>query len=395
VQTYRIPAEHRERVIQGRKNWWFLGSGGIARLTERHLAADVTLTPSAENHLRRSGLFAVEQPSVYTVTVLTSTDCNLGCGYCFQNTGQDPTGGTRPPRITHARLTSETITDVLEFARGKMAEVGIEKLHILFFGGEPLLNPKGCRELLTRAADYGLASASMISNATLLNPFLAKQLVDLGLDAVQVTFDGDRADHDKIRVRRSGGGTFDSIVDNMAAVSAAVDIRWGVRVNVSHLNYAGVDSLIDTLADRLDTAACSIHFAWVGDAGIGYANEMRHSATLSEQFLQWQRHATERGFRVSRPGAASPCLTCSFSDGRYGAVVNADGTLSSCWETAGRPGWQVGSITDGYLPAERTEGRWVSCEDSRQYASDGQSAVAFNDALDAAFLDYLDETGRL
>jgi uncharacterized protein len=395
VHTYRIPAAHRERVLRGKNNWWFLGPGGIARLRANHLTGERQLTPAAESYLRTKGLFDEEEPSIYTVTVLTSTDCNLGCGYCFQNTAQDTTGGHRPPRIDRARLTSSTITDILQFASRQMSAAGLEKLHILLFGGEPLLNPKGCVELLARAADYGLVSASMISNATLLTVETARRLVEFGLHSVQVTFDGDHTRHDQIRIRRSGGGTFDSIVENMAAVSAEIPIRWSVRVNVSHHNLSGIDALIDTLARRLDTSRCGMHFAWVGDAGIGYANDMRHDAELAARFFSWQRQATEAGFQVSRPGAEHPCMTCSFDNGRFGAVVNADGSLSSCWETAGRPGWQVGTVTEGYLPTARTENRWISCEDSRRYGDDGQPLNAFNDAVDAAFLDYLDQTGRL
>jgi uncharacterized protein len=36
------------------------------------------------------------------------------------------------------------------------------KLRILLFGGEPLLNPRGCLALLARAADYGMSYAWMI-----------------------------------------------------------------------------------------------------------------------------------------------------------------------------------------------------------------------------------------
>ena len=394
MQTHRISQVHRERIVKGKDNWWFLGPGGVAKLRRNHLTDDGALTASAERHLRTSGLFDTRTPRVYSLTVLTSTDCNLGCGYCFQNTGQDLTGGNRPPRIVHSRLTPDTITNILEFTSRQMSAVGQDKLHVLLFGGEPLLNPRGCTELLARAADYGMISASMISNATLLTPELARTLVDLGLRSVQVTFDGDQATHDQIRVRRSGGGTFDSIVTNMARVTEATTITWGLRVNVSHHNYEGVDALIDRLAKRLDVSRCGIHFAWVGDVGIGYANEMRHNRTLAERFFGWRRHALEAGFGVSRPKPHQPCATCSYSNGRYGAVVNADGTLSSCWETAGKPGWQVGTVVRGFLPAEQTEKLWVSCEDSRQYADD-DAETAFNDDADAAFLDYLHESGRL
>lgn len=395
MQTQRINVSRRERIIRGKNNWWFLGPGGTARLYADHLTAEGTLTPAAEDRLRESGLFTVKQPNTYTLTVLTSTACNLGCNYCFQNTGQDVAGGSRPPRIAHARLNSEMITDVLEFAGRQKSAVGVEKLHILLFGGEPLLNPRGCLELLARAADYGLVSASMISNATLLTPRLAGRLVDLGLRLVQVTFDGDRTHHDLTRVRRSGGGTFDSIVDNMAAVSKAVPIRWAIRVHVSHQNHTGVDALIDRLADRLDTSACSLSLARVDDVGIGYLNEMRHDTLLAERFFQWQKHALERGFQVDRPTASFLCLTCSFVNGPYGAVVNADGSLASCWETAGKPGWEVGSVADGYLPSDQLDGRWISCEDNHHFVDGRPAKRVFEDTLDAAFLDYLDGTGRL
>src|SRR5437899_8506970 len=96
VQKSQIPAEFRERIIQGKNNWWFLGPAGIARLKNGHLTGDGKLTPSAESYLRGKGLFAVGKLDTYVVTVLTSTDCNLGCGYCFQNTAQDASGGNRP-----------------------------------------------------------------------------------------------------------------------------------------------------------------------------------------------------------------------------------------------------------------------------------------------------------
>jgi len=58
---------------------------------------DGTLRPATGQRLRDQGLYTLRPPDAYALTVLTSTSCNLGCGYCFQNTGQDPAGGSRPP----------------------------------------------------------------------------------------------------------------------------------------------------------------------------------------------------------------------------------------------------------------------------------------------------------
>jgi uncharacterized protein len=386
---------HGERLIQGADTWWFLGPGGIARVQRDQLTPDGRMRAAAERHLRSAGLFDPPPYRAYSLTVLTSTDCNLGCGYCFQNTSQDPMHGTRPPRITHARLTPRTIQSVLAFAASRMTEARLERLHLMLFGGEPLLNPKGCRDLLAAAADYGLSSAAMTTNGVLLTPALARQLGDLGLTSVQVTFDGDLADHDRIRVRRSGGGTFGAIVRNIADACEVTDMRWSLRVNVSHRNRAGIDDLLDRLAGTLDAPRCSIYFALVGDVGIGYANEVPRTGELAADFARWYGRALELGFRIPRPGANQPCQACSYQDGRYGAVVNADGTLYSCWETTGQPGWEVGTVTDGYLSPARTRDRWISCADRYRLTEDSVAQQTFRDAVDAAVLDQLSLAGQL
>lgn len=384
-----------ERLLRGRHNWWFLGPGGVARLGPQHVTDDGELRSPTRHTLRERGLLTVAAERTYSLTVLTSTDCNLGCAYCFQNTSQDLTGGNRPPRISRARLTSQTITSILDFTDRQMAAAGLDRLRILLFGGEPLLNPRGCVELLSRAADHRLTSAWMISNATLLTPPLARQLADLGLRSIQVTFDGDRDDHDRIRTRRSRGGTFDTIVRNVARATEATDIRWILRVNVSHHNHLGIDALVDRLAETLDPGRCAVYFAHVGDVGVGYANQLLHTGELTARFARWHRLALERGFTVNRPRADVPCATCGSGDGRYGAVVNADGTLASCWETAGQPGWEVGTVDDGYLSAQRTGERWISCGDRYRLGESQQALADFRDAVDAALLDDLHATGRL
>ncbi len=383
------------RILAGKKNYWFLGQGGIARIGAGQLSSEGTLTPRAEHSLRESGLFSAPQNRLYSLTVLTSTDCNLGCGYCFQNIGPDLAGGNRPPRIGHVRLKPQETTSILDFAGRQMAAGGLDKLSILLFGGEPLLNPRGCLELLTRAADYGLVRAWMISNTTLLTPELAKDLWDVKLRHIQVTFDGDRPDHDQIRVRRSNGGTFDTIVRNMVRASEATPMPWVLRVNVSHRTHGGIDSLLSRLATELDVSRCTISFDQIRDMGVGYENDLEYTRNLSASFSRWQRQALELGFKVPRPRATEECRTCGYGDGRYGAVVNADGTLASCWETAGKPGWEVGTAATGYLPAEQTRDRWLQCADRYDPSPDAPDVRAFRDAVDAALLDYLAETGRL
>lgn len=386
------------RLLRGAHGWWFLGGRKVLLLGPGAVDAAGRLDPAAEREVLATGADGPIPVHAYALTVLTTTACNLGCGYCFQNTGQDRRGGSRPPRIDGAAVSRQTAREILDFAAGRMAAAGLPELDLYLFGGEPLLNPAGCRDLLEFAQAVGLRSAHLISNGTLLTPTLARELAALGVGSVQITLDGHRDQHDLIRIRRSGGaGTFDTILARMARAAELTTLDWHVRVNVSHRNRDGMAELVEEIARRVDPDRCTLAFHLVDDTGIGYANALTRDAALAEQFAQWSVRAAELGFRLRQPAAASPCRWCSHAvrSGRLGAVVNADGTLYSCWESAGRNGWEVGTVREGYRPAGEVEDRWVGCG----YRSRGRDSAAavrlFSDTVDARILDHLYRTGRL
>lgn len=382
------------RLLKGAEGWWYLGRRQPVRLSDAAVDADGKLRADVASQLLAAGVD--EPPSLpqYALTVLTATACNLGCAYCFQNVAPDASGGSRPRRIASSMLTRQTAARILRFVSARMAESGLDRLHVHLFGGEPLLNPAGCRHLLELAADHGLSSARMTSNGTLLTPELAKELFELGLGHIQITFDGDRAVHDRTRIRRSGGATFDQILTNMARANEVSSIHWHIRVNVSQLNRAGIPQLIRQVAQRVDPARCHIAFNHVNDIGVGFTSTLRHEMELAGEFARWTIEAHGLGFGVYEPRAVETCLSCGFRDGKLGAVVNADGTLYSCWESAGKPGWEVGTTESGYLPADQTDSRWVACG-YEHVGKDASALARFQDAVDGRVLDYLYSIGRL
>src|SRR5690625_2037912 len=94
------------RILRGKQHWWFLGPGGVAKLRPWHIDEDGHPSAATTEWLRDQGLYREPVRKAYALTVLTTTHCNLGCAYCFQNLGQDEAGGVAPPRISYARLNS-------------------------------------------------------------------------------------------------------------------------------------------------------------------------------------------------------------------------------------------------------------------------------------------------
>jgi len=233
----------------------------------------------------------------------------------------------------------------------------------------------------------------MITNGLLLTPEIATDLNRAGLNAVQVTFDGAREQHDAIRVYRNGGPTFELIVENMRAASQCTDINWNIRVNASHLNDGSMLGLVTELAERLDPTRCTIGFNLIDDVGIGYANLLTWSEELERKFISWSMAALEAGFNMAQPRAPGPCVYCSQAGGATGAVVNADGVLYSCWQTAGRPEWSIGNVSDGYVSDDNCAAKWVMCGYNAR--PNGQDIQRFQDAVDARVLDWLRDNKRL
>ncbi|MFD7934194.1 radical SAM protein [Streptomyces sp. NPDC059755] len=390
----RLDGVDAPRLIKSKHGWWFIGNQTWTLLKPGAVHSDGTVREDIDSFLRASGAYMPRTPESFALTVLTTTACNLGCGYCFQNTALDPAGGHQPPRIDRQRLDTDTIDRIIRFTADRMMRVGLKSLSLMLFGGEPLLNRRGCLELLDGARTIGMQTATMTTNGLLLTPDIAKSLNAAGLDRVQVTFDGSRQDHDKIRVKQSGGATFNTIVRNLARATEVTDFRWEIRVNVSHHNFDRIDELFEQLKGQVDATRCTVAFAWVGDAGFGYENSLRHVDHVSARFASWNVAALEAGFQVMRPTMKTTCQICSVPGGTHGAVVNADGALYSCWQSAGKRGFDVGTIDLGYMDVSQIRDRWVTCGYEYERTSPAVAAE-FQDLVDGQVLDHLYAAGRL
>jgi uncharacterized protein len=379
------------RVIEGKSGVWYLGPGATLLLPSRFHDSAGALTADGRAELARSGIEQPKPARRYNLTVVTSTACNLGCPYCFQNTGAAAPGRFDPPRIPRQVLDGPVIGRIADFTRARLHTTGLNRLFVLLFGGEPLLNRRGCRELLARLGELAPLTASMVSNGVLLTARAARQLEDVGLRSVQITLDGPRDLHDSTRFTRSGRGTFDKVLDNCAAAQQATDLTLSLRLNTTADGLPLLDGLIDGLADRLDPARCTLDIAPVLNYAGMFDSVMDRSGDDVRTLLSAYGTALDRGFVVGMPGGGS-CGFCGERDGETGAVINADGTLYSCWETIGKPGYEVGSIDDGYhaYPAER----WVSCGEFAVSETTAAQSQAFDDALTVGLLELIRDRRR-
>ncbi|MEM2002124.1 MAG: radical SAM protein [Candidatus Methanomethylicaceae archaeon] len=157
--------------------------------------------------------------------VMLTLNCNFACPYCYQ-------------WRENKWMSPETKQALVNYVRKTM--VFKRKLVIEWFGGEPLLDISGIRELsehFLRICEEHKAhyQAAITTNGYLLTEQTACELAQLGISSVQVTIDGPPDIHNKRRILRDGRPTFDVILRNLeGAIKFFPSVA--VRVNLDKTN---------------------------------------------------------------------------------------------------------------------------------------------------------------
>ncbi len=284
--------------------------------------------------------------SSFALTIVTSLGCNFDCPYCFQ---------VKPKAI----LDDETVGLLLDLLEEQLPT--IERFHVTWFGGEPLLATDRIyglsEEFIGRCDAAGVGySASIVTNGYLLTPEVAAALRDCRVANAQITLDGPAETHDLMRPLRSGRGTFEVILDNVVACADLLPIS--IRVNLDTANAASYTRLLDTLVERGLSGRVSVNPGQIVayDEGIGAPSESYRTrcftlpefADVEREFLAY---AAARG--LASPSLPQPVATPCTAVRENELVVGANGELYKCWDSVGNHQEVVGHLRSWRDPNDR------------------------------------------
>jgi len=159
------------------------------------------------------------------VAELFLTDnCNLRCVSCacWRTT-------------TLEELTTAEWKDVLD----QLAALRMHKVN--FTGGEPLLR-RDAIEIMTYARSAGVRNMHLNTNAILLRPAMLDRVLDAGVRSFNVSVDGPKDVHDRIRGRK---GAFDRTRAHLENLVRARD-RYGLKIR---MNFTVMQDNVASLAD--------------------------------------------------------------------------------------------------------------------------------------------------
>lgn len=161
--------------------------------------------------------------AITNYTIMTTTDCNARCFYCFEM-GQ--------PRIPMSKETARRTVDyIIRHSKG-------EKVSIMWYGGDPLYN-KGiitlmCRLLTEAGVDY---KSKMISNGYLFDDDTITEAKELWkLKKVQITLDGTEEVYNRCKAYiYKGVNAYRRVIGNIHRLQET-GIMVSIRINIDMHN---------------------------------------------------------------------------------------------------------------------------------------------------------------
>lgn len=261
--------------------------------------------------------------SFLSITVELTEACNLRCSYCYQSHKKEHLVGNAEDGIIN--LISNRCDD-------------LKVVQLNWFGGEPLLRLKEIRRISKRVREFLKVKdieykQHMTTNGYLLTKKVAQELMDGGVDNIQITLDGAKFSHDKTRKLASGKGTYDRVV-NACQNAVSVGMELMVRVNLTKENYTYVDELLSTLRlKNINPTDTIIHIVRTIDHG-NLEDQTSDICFTNEEFGNlWPKilkKVAKYGFSV--PSISPVSYNCPF-DLDHAVMIGRDGSVRQCSST--------------------------------------------------------------
>lgn len=211
----------------------------------QNLGMIVTVLNDDNNLLQEKQSEYVNGPSVETLYLIVTDNCNLRCKYCFINNNMpndyscsSMDWGTAQKAIdmffTNMSKNSDTHDDFVKM--------------IVFYGGEPLINFNLIKKVVEYTEERYSSELeelgenfrfSIITNGTLINQEIAVFFRDHDRFDIAISIDGTKSMHDQERIFCSGKGTFDNVIEGyklLKEVSGRKDITISCTVGEHNID---------------------------------------------------------------------------------------------------------------------------------------------------------------
>lgn len=288
---------------------------------------------------------------VQNIVILTTTDCNARCYYCFEH-------GIEPLYMQEA-----TAEAIIQYCKKNYKE---KEIAITWFGGEPLLNWSIIKYITLGLIDAGY---ELVSHVTTNGSLVNQEILDFfktyyKRTSFQITIDEIGEAYNKVKryVDISSDLAFERTMNNVKLmISQGVILV--IRVNFASSKIEEAKKVHKTLIKMLKGYDLSKVNIYMAPLSLDCDSEIisNFNGSIEHPFLQMVKEQKDTGFPLKgvtydnnetelsdvsvyalRPTGISCGMTLPSR-----IVVNADGLLYKCHRLVGRKQYSVGNIFEG------------------------------------------------
>ena len=253
-------------------------------------------------------------------TILTTTDCNARCFYCYE---------MGRPRTPMSEETAQRTADYI------ISHCKSEKVTLHWFGGEPLYNKPVisliCRRLKEAGIDY---RSRMTSNGYLFDDSVIAEAKDLWqLKRVQISLDGTEQTYNRCKAFiYKDVNAYRRVIGNIHKLQDA-GIRVGIRLNTDMHNAANLSEL----AEELHREFCNpqgisvyLHALFEEAKGSKAIHDDEKRKYVFDQITDIEARLKDYGFiqprRLGRKVKINRCI----ADNDHSILIVPDGHIGKC-----------------------------------------------------------------
>ena len=261
-----------------------------------------------------------EKKGITGYTILTTTDCNARCFYCYEK------GRPRRPMSNDIALrTAQYIIDHCEK----------QKVSISWFGGEPLFNKSVITTICHRLSEAGIDySSSIISNGYLFDDNTVKEAVAIWrLKRVQITLDGTETIYNRSKAFiYKGVNAYQRVIANIHRLLEA-GIRVSIRLNIDVHNADNLKELADELHQEFgsnDKLTVYLHMLFeMSDGSVAIKNEQERK-TVFEKMKEIETRLADYGLYEIKPLSEGITISRCMADNDHSVVIEPSGNIGKC-----------------------------------------------------------------
>lgn len=275
---------------------------------------------------------AKSQEESFEIMINPTLDCNLHCWYCYEN------------HIKDSIISPSTLVKIKNFINNTIShKPQLKTITLSFFGGEPLINFDIVSQIITftnDACERKKIELNIVftSNGVLLNNEMVSFFTKNDLSVTfQITLDGGREYHNKVRFSQGNVPTYDAIIENIHLL-VLHKISVILRINFTKDSFESIPSILEVIMDipieDRDFIKIDLQQVWQDK------DDSFDITVMMDTFIQ-------NGFEVSSPlisidNLRYPC----YADKLNQMLINYNGDVYKCSARDFTPQNKKGVLTD-------------------------------------------------